>query len=157
MFYPLFCCFPSRTEQPAELISSKSIQEKYTDIAPTSSAPVDESAEEFVTTLLHSQLPIRDLQLFLFDQFSTTSWSESLAVAILKVLDTALRNGVVVGSTLKEALEKSLAEAVDFAKEHPAFMTLIALGVLVIVAPWVLGWLGFGELGIVEGKCVAFR
>lgn len=51
-----------------------------------------------------------------------------------------------------------------FAAEHPLATgvgcTVVALGVLVVLAPYVLGVLGFGELGPVEGKfdvfCVFF-
>jgi hypothetical protein len=31
-------------------------------------------------------------------------------------------------------------------------VTLIALGVLAIMMPWLMAWLGFAEEGIVEGK-----
>ena len=45
-----------------------------------------------------------------------------------------------------------------FAAEHPlateVLITVIALGILVELAPYVLGWLGFAELGPVEGEFV---
>ncbi|KAF1829473.1 hypothetical protein BDW02DRAFT_509881, partial [Decorospora gaudefroyi] len=38
-----------------------------------------------------------------------------------------------------------------FVIQHPIMCSMIALGVLAVIAPWVLPELGFGELGPVEG------
>ena len=47
-----------------------------------------------------------------------------------------------------------------FVKDHPIMCTVIALGVLVTVAPWVIQTLGFcagfGELGPIEGMSFLF-
>jgi hypothetical protein len=79
-------------------------------------------------------------------------WTENLATAILNGLESALRAGATMGQAVKEAFEKATKEAAGFAHDHPAFCTLIALGILVALAPWVIGALGFGELGPIEGK-----
>lgn len=34
-------------------------------------------------------------------------------------------------------------------------ITLIALGILAIMMPWLVAWLGFAEEGIVKGKLIA--
>ncbi len=52
---------------------------------------------------------------------------------------------------LKEAYDKAVAAAVGFARDHPVWTTLIAIGILVVLLPWVLEGLGFGELGPIEG------
>ena len=64
-----------------------------------------------------------------------------------------------MNGALKEAYDKACdaAKAIEgFAAEHPiataVFCTVIALGVLVILAPYVLEALGFAELGPIEGK-----
>lgn len=53
------------------------------------------------------------------------------------------------------AVERSTKEAIGFARDHPAYATLIALGVLAILTPWVIEALGFSELGPVEGSFAA--
>ena len=51
-----------------------------------------------------------------------------------------------------EAAEKEAGRAAGFAKEHPLYCTVLALGILVWLGmPWVLTALGFAEEGIVEG------
>ncbi len=57
-----------------------------------------------------------------------------------------------MGQAMKEAFEKSVKEATDFAHNHPVYFTLIALGILVILTPWAIEALGFGELGPIEGE-----
>lgn len=52
---------------------------------------------------------------------------------------------------LKKAYDDAVAAAVGFAREHPVWTTLIALGILVILLPWVIEALGFGEAGPVAG------
>jgi hypothetical protein len=56
---------------------------------------------------------------------------------------------------VKEAFEKVTKEAADFAHDHPAFYTLIALGILVSLIPWVVPALGFGEVSSIEGESCA--
>ncbi|KAK5454968.1 hypothetical protein LTS15_005688 [Exophiala xenobiotica] len=60
----------------------------------------------------------------------------------------------------KEAYDKALAIASDFTKEHPvliaAILTIVAIGILVYLAPWVVEVLGFGEFGPAEGSFAAF-
>ena len=62
---------------------------------------------------------------------------------------------------MKGAYEKAVeaAECFEgFVKEHPVevgvFCTVLAIGVLVVLAPQCLGWLGFEEVGILEGKSI---
>lgn len=54
-----------------------------------------------------------------------------------------------------DALTKVQGAAIGFAKEHPAYATLIALGILAVLMPWALEILGFGELGPIEGSFAA--
>ncbi len=90
-------------------------------------------------------------------------WSEYLAAKILSGLEQVLKAGSQINGALKEAFDKACeaAKAIEgFAVEHPVatavFCTVISMGVLVILAPYVLEalgfWVGFGELGPIEGK-----
>ena len=60
---------------------------------------------------------------------------------------------------MQEAYDKACEAAKmieGYAADHPiataVFCTVIALGVLVLLAPYALEFLGFGELGPIEGK-----
>ena len=62
---------------------------------------------------------------------------------------------------MQEAYEKACEAAMcfeGFVKEHPVavgvFCTVVAIGVVVLLAPEVVEWLGFVEVGIVEGEWV---
>ncbi|RDL37478.1 Uncharacterized protein BP5553_04911 [Venustampulla echinocandica] len=83
-------------------------------------------------------------------------WTENIAKAILGGIENGLKQGVQVGMAMKEASEKAIAEAADFAHDHPYFCALIAIGILAILMPWVLEVLGFAELGPVEGSFAAW-
>lgn len=67
-----------------------------------------------------------------------------------------------MGPAMTEAYHGA-AKAADgifkFAKDHPfataGLRTLIAVGVLVLLAPWVVEALGFAEFGLVEDKYIS--
>ncbi len=86
-------------------------------------------------------------------------WSEYLARKILNALEAVLKAGKQMSPVMQEAYDKACEAAKDiegFAADHPiataVFCTVIALGILVILAPFALEWLGFAELGPIEGK-----
>ncbi|TDZ36529.1 hypothetical protein C8035_v008270 [Colletotrichum spinosum] len=69
-------------------------------------------------------------------------------------VETLVQNRGTISKFIREAIDKAtkLALAIfEWAKDHPVLVSLIALGVLVIIAPWVIEVLGFGELGPVAG------
>ena len=78
-------------------------------------------------------------------------WRSLLAEEFLNSLISAFKKGVSMGAALQEAYDRAVGEAWEWSKEHPVWATIIAIGVLVIIAPWVLEALGFGELGPIEG------
>ena len=93
-----------------------------------------------------------ELRMRVSNVVKVTNWTESLAKAVLARLDEAVKAGTIVkNGPLKEAFDKAVAAAVEFAKEHPVWTTIIALGILVELLPWVIEALGFAELGPVEG------
>ena len=80
-----------------------------------------------------------------------SGWTEKLAERLLYHLERAVKDGVKMGGALKEAFEEAVAAAGRFTRDHPAYCTLIALGILVVLLPWMIEVLGFAELGPVEG------
>jgi hypothetical protein len=54
-----------------------------------------------------------------------------------------------------KALTQAEDAAIGFAKDHPVYATLITLGILAILMPWALEFLGFGDLGPIEGLFAA--
>lgn len=111
---------------------------------------------EVVNILRTAEKDGHDLKRKFDDAVGTTGWTEDIAIAILGALEQALNDTATVGQVMKEALEKAAHEAYEFAREHPVFCTVLALGVLVLLAPWVIEALGFGELGPIEGSFAAW-
>ncbi|KIM83390.1 hypothetical protein PILCRDRAFT_69592, partial [Piloderma croceum F 1598] len=88
-----------------------------------------------------------------------TGWYEDLAAAVLTGLENALKAEAPMGQAMKDAYEKAtqiVADVLEFAKEHPVFCAVVALGILVILAPWAIEAVGFGELGPIEGTFAAW-
>ena len=59
-----------------------------------------------------------------------------------------------MGQGMRDAYDKAegvVEEVWKFAKDHPGFVAVVAVGILVILAPWAVEVLGFGELGPIEG------
>jgi hypothetical protein len=63
---------------------------------------------------------------------------------------------------MESAYEKAVtgvSSVKEWAGEHPemaaVLCTLIALGVLAIMTPLLMAWLGIAEEGIIEGKLIA--
>ncbi|KAI9041433.1 interferon alpha-inducible IFI6/IFI27 family protein [Aspergillus affinis] len=92
----------------------------------------------------------------LSDLVTTTGWTESLAQSILHTLEDAIKGSAKMARPAADALARATHEAHDFAHDHPVYTTVLALGVLVILAPWVLEVLGFAELGPLEGSFAAW-
>lgn len=90
-------------------------------------------------------------------------WSEYLAAKILAALQTVLEAGKPLNEAVRSAYDvacRAVEVTEGFAADHPVFCTLVALGVLVVLAPYVVEYLGFcagfGELGPVEGMSGKF-
>ena len=83
-----------------------------------------------------------------------TGWYEDLGAAVLTGLENALKAETPMGQGMRDAYDKAegaVEEVWKFAKDHPVFLAVVALGILVILAPWALEVLGFGELGPIAG------
>ncbi|KAF2723022.1 hypothetical protein K431DRAFT_220646 [Polychaeton citri CBS 116435] len=86
------------------------------------------------------------------------SWSEKLAE---RLLDHIIANLVPekMGPAMRDAYEKAETAAREFVSEHPVFVevmaTVVAIGILALLVPWVVEALGFGELGPIAGSFAA--
>ncbi|KAF4823205.1 hypothetical protein CGCSCA5_v001839 [Colletotrichum siamense] len=110
----------------------------------------EEVASEFIDILRTAEKGGKDLERRLRNIVTTNSWTENLAKFILSGVEGLVRHRDTFGQVVKEAMDKStdLAQQVfGFVEEHPVLVTIIAIGILVIIAPWVIEALGFGELG----------
>lgn len=118
--------------------------------------PLDEVAEDFVNTILRAEKAGAGLKAELGAIVAPYGWTEYLAEKVLEKLGAALQGTHdKLGPAIRDAYHKAWEVANDIEGlviQHPVMCTIIALGVLVIVAPWVIEALGFAELGPVEGE-----
>jgi ElaB/YqjD/DUF883 family membrane-anchored ribosome-binding protein len=115
------------------------------------------TANDVVSTLLTTSLTGPALHMHLDGLVGATGWRSTIAQYVLEKLAAALQaSHEHLGTTIRSAYERAweAAQSVEgFVIKHPVMCTVIALGVLAVIAPWVLEALGFGELGPVAGTC----
>jgi len=152
---PLMSCLGLKRKPGRHIFVEKStFEQKYTDEEPHD-AELEEAASKFVAILLHADSPSPQdpkPKAALEGTISAYGYHDRIAQYILRKLENVIKKGAPLGKAVKQASERAIAEAVGFASEHPVYCTLIALGILVVMAPWVLEVLGFAELGPIEGK-----
>jgi hypothetical protein len=120
--------------------------------AASAEARVHIQSAEVVQILLAAEKPGAELQTRLDGVVGAAGWTEYLANAILEKLSAAIGDGAPPpGPAMADALQRAMDAAVGFVREHPVFFTVLALGVLVALAPWVLEAVGFGAAGPIEG------
>jgi hypothetical protein len=120
-----------------------------------------ELADEIVGKLFAAEKNDAALQADLQSAIHAYGWYDGLAHAILAALENAIKLREEMGPAVKAAYEKAV-EAVNKVKEwaeaHPematVIVTLIALGIIALMVPWLMAYLGFAEEGIIEGKFV---
>ena len=119
-----------------------------------------EVAEDVVSTILRTSITGPALQMRLDSTVGTYGWSENVAKWVLNKLSRALQaTHEKLGPAVQDAYVKACAAANStqgFVIEHPIMSTVVTLGVLAVIAPWVLEALGFGELGPVAGTLFLF-
>ncbi|KAI4605939.1 hypothetical protein J4E83_010365 [Alternaria metachromatica] len=154
----ILACFPCGTEEP-EHTTYPDEKVALLSAATSNTHPTDEVTDEIadsvVEKLLTTRLTGAHLRMHLDALVGPSGWRTTLAQHILSRLTTALRaSHEELGPTISSACDTAweAAQSIEgFVIEHPVMCTVIALGVLAIVAPWVLEALGFAELGPVEG------
>ncbi|KDN66142.1 hypothetical protein CSUB01_06134 [Colletotrichum sublineola] len=142
----LFECLLGQLPQPQQTITEK--QAGVVVDQPVRSA--QEAASEFVDILRTAEKDGKDLERSLRNVVTANSWTGEIAKYILQGVESLVRHRDTVGQVVREATDKAADAAqsiFDFAADHPVFVTVVAIGVLVAVAPWVLEALGFSELG----------
>ena len=133
----------------------QAIRECFTGIDNTRTQPSTNEntiATDVLKALFNAEKGGQDLKKSVQDIVGEYGWTENIAEAILYGLADALKKGAKTSQVLKEAYDKAVSEATEFACDHPIFCTVIALGILVALMPWVLEALGFAELGPAEGE-----
>jgi len=112
-------------------------------------------AEDILSSLFTAQINDENLKHRIQDIVRVAGWYETLAVAVLKGMENALKAEVPMGQAMRDAYDKAakvVEEVWQFGKDHPVFVAVVALGILVVLAPWA----GFGELGPIEGTFAAW-
>jgi hypothetical protein len=123
------------------------LNEKPAALPPPDGSDAQKTANDCVELLFSANRNDPHLKAKLDNIISVYGWSDYLAEKILDGIVEALENGKEMATAIKDAFEKSTDAALSFAKEHPYYSTLIALGILVLLSPWAIEALGFGELG----------
>ena len=111
-------------------------------------------AADILSTLYSAQANDKHLVQRVQDAVHETGWTENLAAAVLNGLENAFRNETPMGQAMKDAYDKAsqvVSDILKFAREHPVFCAVVAVGILVILAPWAIEALGFSSFGPVEG------
>ncbi|KAI7909240.1 hypothetical protein M9X92_011745 [Pyricularia oryzae] len=98
------------------------------------------------------------------DAVGEQGWTESIARAIVAGLEALIKQGRdKIGPVLGDFIDKAedAAKAVfAFPHQHPyltaGFATIVAVGVLVLVAPWAVEALGLAEMGPVADSFAAW-
>jgi ElaB/YqjD/DUF883 family membrane-anchored ribosome-binding protein len=114
-----------------------------------------DAAAAIFSALANAEKPGHNLDVTIQDIVAQAGgWYERLAVAVFDAIQKALKEGSPIREAMKGAYEKASEAAVgiaDFARDHPlytaAICAVIALGILMILAPYVIHALGFGVLG----------
>lgn len=136
-----------------------SSSEKVSLLHSPTTRPETQIANNVVATLLTTSVTGQALRMHLDSLVGAYGWRQNLAQYILDNLAQALQaSHEKLGATIHAAYLRAweAAQSVEgFVVEHPVMCTVIALGVLAIVAPWILEALGFAELGPVEGSFAA--
>ena len=161
-FSKLFSCCGSRSDHSSRL-SEKNLTTDPNHYAKYQDHPSKaELADQIVAKLLAANKNDAILKADLQSTIHAYGWYDGLAAAVLAALENAIRLGKEMGPAMKSAYEKAAAEVSkveEWAAEHPemtaVLVTLVALGVLAIMMPYLMAWLGFAEAGIVEGKQTA--
>lgn len=113
----------------------------------------DDAVEQFIEVLRTADCAGKELEERLKSIIHTNGWTERLAEAILNGIEKLVKESGKMAAAMAEATEKATNTALEFAKEHPYYTaliiagTIITIGALVMLAPWVLEALGFAARG----------
>ena len=130
-------------------------QPKTVQLVATNNDTTQESASAFVNTIFSAEKNGPELKANLDEIIQTASLKQHFARAVFETLrvaiETARPMGAALGETYKRVV-REINEVEGFVKDHPVMCAVIAIGILVVMAPWVVEALGFAEGGILEGE-----
>ncbi|KAI9896761.1 hypothetical protein N3K66_008933 [Trichothecium roseum] len=121
----------------------------------------DDPVEQFLHILRTTDKDGKELEERLKSTISATSLSDTIAKRILDGIENILKRGVKIAGAMDKAVTIATNTAWSITQEHPYYAsliaagTIIALGVLVMLAPWVIEVLGFGLSGPRAGSFAA--
>lgn len=128
----------------------------------------EDVTDSIVNMLQYAEKPGVDLQRKLNEEVHASGWTwADIAQSIFEQFQALLKAGEPMGPALKDAYDGAVAafqtafgEIEKFENEHPyVFWSLIAVACMfsLSLSPWVLEYLGFGELGPIAGtSCPGF-
>ncbi|KAH6646585.1 hypothetical protein BKA67DRAFT_662993 [Truncatella angustata] len=126
------------------------VQEKDTERAWYHDPTNEEVANKVISVLLQVKSSRQIKKTDLLDIVDGQGWSEDIAKSILEQLSKILKDGADLSEELKrisDAAEECTHMFFEFVEKHPEaatiFFTLVAIGVLSLLMPWVLETLGF--------------
>jgi len=126
-------------------------------------APSDEElAAQIVDKIYTAEKSGNALKIELRRMVQANGLREYLAQAVINALATALKEGRAMSAPLKEAYDEACEEArkvKEWTDDNPVIAniiyTIIALGIVALLMPWLLGVVGFVDGDIVAGSWVA--
>ena len=169
----LFPCFPIGTRERGiqlptdtekhQLLSEKTSVQFFSPHGKKLRLCSDEAAWSIVSAMLNAEKAGPSLDATIRPIIDEAGWYESLMAKILAALEAVIKAAEPLNAPMQRAKDwaiEAYKETEGFAADHPieteVLCTVIALGVLVVLAPYVVEYLGFcfgfGELGPVEGK-----
>jgi NTP pyrophosphatase (non-canonical NTP hydrolase) len=113
------------------------------------------AADTLINTIFLAEKNGLELRKSLEEIIRTNSWRQNFAKAVFEAMQHAIETARPMGDALREVYDKvaCVVYSVEgFVRDHPIVCALIALGILVLLAPWVIEALGFAEGGILEGE-----
>lgn len=149
------CCFPA-SPQSFHLEKCHFTDPNY---APYRDKRSQAEVADNIVVKLFAAEDIDTLQADLESTIHASGWYNGLAAAVLAALEKAIESQTRMGSAVKAAYDKAvtaLHHVMEWTNAHPKLtavaLTLVALGVLALMTPWLMGYLGFAEEGILEGE-----
>lgn len=133
---------------------------QYALISEKTTTSTQEAAAAILSVLQTAKKPGQNFDIAVQDiAIQAGGWCERLAIAVLIALQNALKEGSPLREAMRDVYQKAsdvAAGIADFAHEHPlytaAICAMIALGIPMILTPYIIHALGFGILGPVEGE-----
>ena len=110
-------------------------------------SPAGAAVDSIITGVLHATGAAVQIK-----PYSTDLIARLVVVELAAIVLTAKDNA---GTKFREAYDKAVesTQVIEvLAQEHPVYSTIIALGILAILCPWVITALGFTLKGVAKGE-----